>query len=154
MALSGFRLAPGTLTVAQMDAGVATYAIENFPRQNDQPIGLDWMRPGNDSDVLDPFAEFVDSLSAKRGGFGRVIIIWMLRALTPLMVVHLRTTFFNSTDLYGDVTARTWNRQTGAWEYYNARAVWPSVRSDATPAIGGYDPFRLEMSRGVAAAAA
>lgn len=138
VAISGYRLASGTLTVAAMDSGAATYAIENFTRQNDMSVGRVWLRPKDEADVIDFAAEYVDGLSGIRGGLGRPVIQWTLQGLTPLMVKYIRDTFFSGTNLYGDVTARTFNRGVGAWQYYNGRAQWSSFK-DSSLVAGGYD---------------
>ena len=127
MALSGYRLASGTLTIAEIDAN-STYAIENFTRQSDMTPAQLWRRPGNVSDVIKPEAEIVTALDGSRGGQGGAEFTWAWEFMTYGQIDYMNDTFFNSSaDWSAAVTVRTYNRANGTWEYYTATAIRPTV---------------------------
>lgn len=146
-------LAPGTLTVAVMDAGAATYTVTSWPRQSDMPAGRDWFPVGNESDVIHEVAEVVDSMAGGRGGYGNGYFRVTFRALTPLQVKYVRDLLFPSGVFSAAITARVFNRYGGAYEYYNGTGMWNPPAKNATPAFGGYDDVTIDVIEISAAAA-
>ena len=146
MSLSGYRLAPEHITVIALDTD---YAIENFPRQNDQPPGRDWIRPGDYSDVIEATAEVVIALSGGAYGYGEAGFAWKLQGLTPLMVKYILDTYFNSEDMTALATARTFNRASGAFEVYQCTINRQRYVDGAEIALGGYDKFQIDFIKPV-----
>lgn len=142
MALSGYRLSPDHITVAALDT---TFAIENFPRQADQSVGRDWIRPDDSADVVEPAAEIVIAMSGGAYGYGRGNLSWRLQGLTPLMVKYILDTYFNSEDMTALGTVRTSNRASGAFEVYQVIMNRHLYADGAEPALGGYDKLLLDF---------
>jgi len=146
LTLSGYRLALGTLTPAEIDAD-DDYAIENFPRQSDMKPVHQWRRPGNTADVIKVEAEMVTAFDGSRGGQGGAEFAWPWELMTPGQIVYMNDTFFNlSADWDAAVTVRTYNRATGAWEYYTATALRPVV--DEMETVGGSYSYPLRFIEG------
>lgn len=134
--LSGYRWAPGTITKAALTA--ALYAIENFTRQSDMEAWRQWLRPSNESDIIDEDGEIVTAMTGEDFGYGEPDLKWGLRALTPKMVAYINSSRFPSSVRSYPATLRTPNRATGAGEYYHAIAT-KSAYSSAQAALGGLD---------------
>lgn|SRR5512138_1311663 len=145
---TGWKLATGWRSKAEMDT-TPGFDLGNFPRQGDQGVGRDWMRPDNESDIVERAATTVDSLTNARFGYGEAYFRWRLRALTPLMVRYLENTIFGSA-FYAKVTTRGFNRATGEFEYYNALAHF-EPRESHTAAAGGYDLYTINFVEAVEA---
>jgi hypothetical protein len=143
--LSGYRLYPGLTTPTNV---TETYAIENWTRQSDMETWRRWLRPDNLADVIEQASELIDGLSGMRKGYGDVTFNWRLRGHTPLMTKYVIDTYFAGGDYSADVTARTYNRATGQFEFYQARIVRTLFR-DMEAALGGYDNMLLSFSRGI-----
>lgn len=149
MALTGYCIAAGFVTADTIDDDQETYDIGNFPVQLDMSVGRTWMRPGNNSDVVRPGGEYVYAVSGRGVAMGGVEFEWSFRALTPLMVKYINDTFFSSgEEITADVTVRTYNRSTGAWEYYQCVAQ-VNDPVNASLAMGGYDEYKIKFINGV-----
>ncbi len=145
----GFMLGPGTLAAIQLTT-VTTYDIENFTRQADMNPGRDWQRPEDEAERVKNYAELVDSIDSHRGAYGGIEFKWPLRLLTPLMEKYIRDTYFSSTAFSADVTARTYNRNSGQFEIYNIVARRPGY-DDLELTARGYDRYILTFTNGVTA---
>lgn len=132
--MTDYRIYPGTVSAQfLLNNGVA---LSDLPTQSDMSNGRIWVkRPGNGAGIVTP-AKFVDTITGGRYGHGGYYFEWILQALSPLMSKYIRDTYMSG-GYFGTVTVSTFNRETGAWETYNAIWKWPNVRSDAEMAMGG-----------------
>lgn len=132
----GFWWAYGHIALSSFTE--ALYDISNWTVQSDQVPGLEWRRPGNESDIVEEAVELVTSLSENVDGYGNVNFNWKLRGLTPMMVNYVIVNRFNYR-FSALATVRTYNRATGAFECYHATAQRKLYRDGAEAALGGYD---------------
>lgn len=135
----GYWIVLGYMSRSQMQ--IDGYEIKGLPVQEDQRSGRQWIRPGNDADVVRP-ASIVDSISGKRYAYGGSTFTWPMVNLSPKMVKYLHETYFDN-DWSSELTIQTFNRATGNWEAYQAVARWPDYASEAETAAGGYNNFKI-----------
>lgn len=146
--MTDFIIYPGTVS-KQFLLNNGT-ALRNFPVQVDMTNGRVWVfRPGNGSGIVVP-AKFVETITGDIKAYGGFTFPWPLQGLTPLMSKYFRDTYMNSS-YSGDVTVSTFNRETGAWEYYNAKGRWPNVKSEAEMALGGLHNVNVTFVNAIAA---
>lgn len=127
--------------MSQSQMQIDGYEIKGLPIQTDQNRGRQWIRPGNESDVIKP-AAIVDSISGQRYAYGGSTFVWPMVNLSPKMVNFLHEEFFNNA-WAAYLTVQTFNRATGLWEAYQAVARWPDYASEAELAAGGYNNFKI-----------
>ncbi len=141
-----FRLAPGWVSRATID-GSSAFQVTQFTRQSDMLAGRQWVRPDSGSDIIDDAAAYVESMDSHVGGYGGVEFAWGFQGMTPLMVKFVRDTYFAGGDKSALVTAKTWNRLMGSFEYYHCIAQWRKPRGQS-PAAGGFSPFMIDFVDG------
>lgn len=144
---NGFFIIDGFVSQTQMQ--IDGYKVVNLPIQTDQINGRDWIRPGNEADVVKP-ASLVDSISGRRFPYGGNVFTWPMVNLSPKMTLFLHETIFDL-NWYSDVTVQTFNRATGNWEAYHATARWPDYVNEAELAGGGFNNFKLSFVNAIAA---
>lgn len=143
---TGFWLAAGHISKAAMSE--ASHDIGLFPRQSDQYVGRDWLRPDNDADVVE-YGSLVDALDGSRHQYGGTEWKWKLRVLTPGMVKYIEDTFFSS-GRSSNVTVRNYDRSTGTWTIYHAIMRY-EPRESFELAGGGFDRYTVSFIDGVEA---
>jgi len=121
--LSGYKLVAGTKTVAQMTAAHNTYAIEEFPAQDDVRGGAVWRRPQSRGDIVQP-AVIEAALDGSLADYGGEVVTWEFAWVSPKMIDYLYENIFSSTRS-ATVTIRTWDRVTADWRVFNCTAQWP-----------------------------
>lgn len=149
VALSGYRIAAGTLTISAL---TDTYAIEMLPIQSDQQVGNDWLRPSSEADVIEIAPEVVSSLAQDTKGYGLPIVRWKLYALTPGMAAYWVTTFAGG-GFGAAVTIRTFDRHANVWRVYNCKTRLPRRSEAGEWFAGGTNEFVTDFVRCVAASA-
>lgn len=140
----GYRMAAGTLTVAELDA---TYAVNRFPVQTDQG-GLLWFSPLDPGSSFRQATAYRDALNGTRRAFGKLAASWVFGKLTTGMVDYLYDTFF-SPSYSATVTIRTFDRATG-WRVINCLALWNEPADSAEQDSGGdgYIGLRIDFING------
>lgn len=139
-----FRIAPGWISRVALDA-TSAYQVTQFTRQSDMLAGRQWVRPDNMADVIKPSAVYVESMDSHVGGYGGKEFTWGFQNMTPLMVMFLRDTYFAGGDKSALATVKTWDRTSGAFEYFHCIAHWPNPVSEAAAAAGGFSPFPIRF---------
>lgn len=131
-----FRWAYGTLAAAAL---TSAYAISDFPRQDDQPVGLDWRMDIDPSDLYLDSAELVDALDFSRGGFGEATFTLLSAVMSGGMMQYVRTNLFQG-GYSAPATVMTRDRASyGArWKTVTATALWPDLSQAAELGGGGY----------------
>ncbi len=148
MATTGYMLKIGWVTKAVIEADTNA-DVGNFPTQNDMTGGRQWWRPGNKADIIDEGEEILIDVYGGAGAYGGIKFVWPMRYLTPLMIKYIKDTFFSSGTLFSnDVTVRTFNRSSNAWEVYQC-TVRREFASSGTAAGGGLDEYELTFVNGV-----
>ena len=145
---NGYYIANGWVTIAQLFA--TGLKIENFPTQSDMGGGRQWIRPGNEADILAP-PKFVDTPTGQRFAYGGLAWEWKMQNLSPKMVEHIQNTYFpsgaGSDFMYKNwsskLTVQTFNRATGDWEIYHTWARLGNFKGEAEAVAGGYNNLSI-----------
>ncbi len=121
MRLRGYRWRAGTHTAA--DVG-EDYAVERFATHLDMRGNVRWYSPNSGADVITP-AAIEQALDGTQREYGLREFTWKFPFLTPQMQNWLWTQKMGSVPSAA-ATVRTFNRSTGAWEFYTCTALWPT----------------------------
>lgn len=136
-----YRLGEGSVALASFDA---TYSIDLFPRQADQPAIVDWLsEPLQGSDVYDEYIEIVRDMAGGAGVWSNGAFEWYAGHWTPLMVKYFMNRFFPSGAGSADVTVMTFDRAYG-FRVLWAKMIRPSFR-DAEAVGRGYNRIKIEF---------
>jgi hypothetical protein len=101
-----------------------TYDITAFTRAADMPDILDWLEPGNGSDLFDDVAVVQEAMDGSLGGQGGGQVVWPLVGITPLMADWLATNRFDGRKKSAPATIMTFDSTQG-WVILHCTAGWP-----------------------------
>ncbi len=126
MANTDWQIRLGTLNSGDMSA---TYAVVNFTVQADMKSSVHWMVPvGEFVGVIAP-TKIHQALSKAVRTYGGSRLTWFLTYLTPQMIAYWETNVMGGTgNRNADVTIKTRNQKTFAFEFYNATCIWEPER--------------------------
>jgi hypothetical protein len=122
--LTGYRWYAGTVSAATV---TPAYDVAHFTVQSDQTgtAHRAWrVQPGKRANVVLP-GGMQQALDGTQKVYSGYQVAWSFPYMTPLMVQWLFVNKFSSA-YNAAATIRLWNKQVGAWEYYQATALWPS----------------------------
>lgn len=128
--------------------------IPDFPIQSDMTNGRNWIRPGNNADIIKP-ARFVDTPMGSRYAYGGLVWQWPMVNLSPKMVSYIQETYFqpNGTpsnfyfrEWSNKLTVQTFNRTSGEWETYHTWGRFADVANEASPIAGGFTDLAINFT--------
>lgn len=141
MAKTDWQIRNGTLNSGDM--GTA-YAVVNFAVQADMKSSVHWMAPvGEKVGVIAPTV-IHQALSKAIRTYGGSRLTWFMTYFTPEMIAYWETNVMGGAgNRNADVTIKTRNQKTFAFEYYNTTCIWEPERGD--PRGKGYANIPVEF---------
>lgn len=140
-----FRLGEGEIDLGHFDE---TYAIELFPRQDDQPNIVDWLpEPLEGSDVYSDFDELIEDMAGGADTWGNDSFTWFMGYWSPLMVKYFINRFFPDKRGSRRVTVMTFDRGYG-FKVVHA-TMWRPILTDSDPAGTGYNRVKIPFVNAV-----
>lgn len=132
-----WRWAQGLIAAASLDA---TYDLTALPRAADMPDILDWIEPGDGSDLYNDVAIVQESMDGSLGGQGGGNVTWALQGMTPLMVAYIATNRFDGRKKSANATIMTFDPTFG-WVKLWCVAQWPRDMTSLRRIGNVYDSF-------------